>query len=49
MPFSIKKVPGGFKLFNIQKKKFVNVLYKSRKTAKSAGDNFMRYRGETVK
>ena len=46
MPFSIKKVAGGYKLFNIQKKIFVNVLYKSRQTAKNAGDNFMRYRGE---
>ena len=49
MPFTIKKVPDGYKLYNSQKKKFVPVVYKSRKTARSAGTNFMRYRGEKPK
>ena len=44
MPFSVKKVPGGYKLFNTDKKVFVNVLYKTRQSAKNAGNNFMRYR-----
>tara|TARA_R110000803_G_scaffold3926_2_gene13435 strand:- start:3499 stop:3642 length:144 start_codon:yes stop_codon:yes gene_type:complete len=43
MPFSIKKVKGGYKLYNTDKKVFVNVLYKSRDSAKNAGNNFMRY------
>ena len=46
MPFSVRKVTGGYKLFNIKKKTLVNVLYKSRASALSAGRNFMRYRGE---
>jgi hypothetical protein len=49
MPFTITKVPDGYKLYNSQKKKFVPVVYKTRKTARSAGSNFMKYRGEKPK
>ena len=46
MPYQIKKVGTSYKLYNLHKKKYVNVNYKSRASAMSAGKNFMRYRGE---
>tara|TARA_R110001592_G_scaffold96063_5_gene276169 strand:+ start:1417 stop:1596 length:180 start_codon:yes stop_codon:yes gene_type:complete len=46
MPYQIKKVGKSYKLYNLSKKKFVNINYKSKASAMSAGKNFMRYRGE---
>lgn len=46
MPYQIKKVGKSFKLYNLHKKKFVNVNYKSKESAINAGKNFMRYRKE---
>ena len=46
MPYQIKKVGKSFKLYNLHKKKYVNVNYKTKQTAINAGRNFMRYRGE---
>jgi hypothetical protein len=46
MPYHIKKIGKKYKLYNINKKKFVNIEYKSKESAIRAGKNFMRYRGE---
>ena len=46
MPWRIDKVATGYKLYNLSKKQYVNVVFKSRETAKAASRNYMRYRGE---
>jgi hypothetical protein len=46
MPYQIKKINNVYKLWNIKKKIFVNINYKSKETAQKAGMNFMRYRKE---
>jgi hypothetical protein len=46
MPYHIKKIGKKYKLYNINKKKFVNTEYKTKESAIRAGKNFMRYRGE---
>ena len=46
MPYQIKKINNVYKLWNIKKKIFVNINYKSKETAQKAGINFMRYRKE---
>tara|TARA_R110000803_G_scaffold94043_2_gene161511 strand:- start:17 stop:172 length:156 start_codon:yes stop_codon:yes gene_type:complete len=49
MPFVVRKIKGKFKLYNLQKKKYVSVNYKSKESATRAGKNFMKYRGEKPK
>lgn len=49
MPYLIKKIGNSFKLYNLTKKEFVNIKYKSKQTAVNAGKNFMKYRGEKPK
>ena len=46
MPYQVKKVGKAFKLYNLKKKEFVNINYKSKESALRAGQNFMRYRKE---
>ena len=46
MPYEVRKIKDKFKLYNLHKKIYVNVNYKSRATALSAGKNFMKYRKE---
>ena len=46
MPYEVRKVKDKFKLYNLHKKKYVNVNYKSKDSALSAGKNFMKYRKE---
>ena len=46
MPYKIVKKNGVFKLYNIHKKNFVNVNFKSKKSAINQGKNYMRYRNE---
>lgn len=43
MPFDIRKIGSVYKLFNTEKKRFVNVNYKTRQTAAAAAKNFIRY------
>ena len=43
MPYRIKKVKTGYKLWNIPKKRFAKALFKTRKAAKRQADNWMRY------
>lgn len=46
MPFRIDKVGDEYKLYRIKQKNYVNVKFKSRMSAISAGKNYMRYRKE---
>jgi hypothetical protein len=46
MPYQVKKIGKIYKLYNMKKKVFVNINYKSKESALSAGKNFMRYRKE---
>ncbi len=46
MPYQVKKVGDKFKLYNLHKKQYVNVNYKTKESAINAGKNFMRYRKE---
>ena len=46
MPYEVRKVKNKFKLYNLHKKKYVNVNYKTKESALSAGKNFMKYRKE---
>ena len=46
MPYQVKKVGSKFKLYNLYKKKFVNVKYKSKQSAINSAKAFMRYRRE---
>jgi hypothetical protein len=46
MPYEIRKIKDKYKLYNLHKKTYVNINYKSKATALSAGKNFMRYRKE---
>ena len=47
MPFQVKKVDGGYRLWRIKSKTFAKPLFKTRESAINQGKNFMRYRGET--
>jgi hypothetical protein len=47
MPYRIDKKNGVYLLWNLVKKKHVAIPYKSRKTAMSAGKNFMAYSDKT--
>lgn len=44
MPFKIVKEKQGYRLFNLHKDAYAKPVFKSRKTAISAGSNFIRYR-----
>tara|TARA_R110002167_G_scaffold33431_2_gene107326 strand:- start:1168 stop:1353 length:186 start_codon:yes stop_codon:yes gene_type:complete len=46
MPFRIDKVGDEYKLYRLKQKNYVNVKFKSRMSAISAGKNYMRYRKE---
>ena len=47
MPFKIIKTKDNkFRLLNIKKGIYANVFFKSFESAKNAGMNYMRYRGE---
>lgn len=50
MPYQIKKQVNGnktiYKLYNLKKKEFVKVNFKSKQSAVKAGMNYMRYRKE---
>lgn len=46
MPYEVKKVDQGYKLWNISKKEYVNKTFRTRDTAISTGKNYMRYRKE---
>jgi len=43
MPFQIRKIKDKFKLYNLEKKQYVNISYKTKESALSASKNFMRY------
>ena len=47
MPFKVVKRKGYFLLYRIKQKNYVNVKFKSKESAISAGKNYMRYRKET--
>ena len=46
MPYQVKKVGNKWKLYNLHKKQFVNVLFNTRESAIKQGKNYMRYRKE---
>jgi hypothetical protein len=50
MPYQIKKQVNGnktvYKLYNIKKKEFVKINFKSKESAVSAGIRYMKYRKE---
>ena len=47
MPFEVIKQPNGkFKLWNLHKKVYAKKEFNSKKTALSAGMNYLRYRRE---
>ena len=46
MPYEVRKIKDKFKLYNLHKKKYVNVNYKTKQSALNAGKNFMKYRKE---
>ena len=43
MPWVVKKVGEGYKLYNTDKKKFVNKTFKTRKSALSTRKNYENY------
>lgn len=49
MPFKIIKTKEGYKLYNEKKRKYANMIFKTKETALSAGLNYMKYRGEIGK
>ena len=46
MPYQVKKIGKVYKLYNLHKKEYVNVNFKTKETAFKAGMNYMRYRKE---
>ena len=46
MPYRVDKKDNVYKLFNLTKKEYVKVNFKTRESAISAGKNYMRYRKE---
>lgn len=46
MPYRVEKKDNVYKLFNLTKKEYVKVNFKTKETAISAGKNYMRYRKE---
>ena len=46
MPYEVKKVKNKYKLFNLHKKKYVNVNYSSKQKAINSAKVFMKYRNE---
>ena len=44
MPFKIVKEKDGYRLFNLHKDAYAKPIFKTRKTAISAGSNFINYR-----
>ena len=46
MPFLVKKVGDKWKLWNIHKKIYTKVNFKSKETALKAGINYMKFRKE---
>lgn len=50
MPYQIKKQVNGnktvYKLYNIKKKEFVKINFKSKESAVNAGIRYMKYRRE---
>tara|TARA_R110002012_G_scaffold64045_1_gene168488 strand:+ start:315 stop:500 length:186 start_codon:yes stop_codon:yes gene_type:complete len=46
MPYKVEKKDNVYKLFNLTKKEYVKVNFKTRESAISAGKNYMRYRKE---
>jgi|TARA_Y100000296_G_scaffold77985_1_gene100145 hypothetical protein len=46
MPYQVKKIKNKYKLYNLHKKKFVNVNYSTRQKAINSAIVFMKYRRE---
>lgn len=46
MPYRVDKKDNVYKLFNLTKKEYVKVNFKTKESAISAGKNYMRYRKE---
>lgn len=46
MPFQVKKVGKSYKLWRISEKNYVNVKFKTKKSAINQAKNYMRYRNE---
>ena len=46
MPFEVRKVEGGYKLYKLKEKEFAKPLFKTRQSAINQGRNYMRYRHE---
>lgn len=46
MPYQVKKIGKIYKLYNLKKKEYVKVNFKSKDSAFRAGMNYMRYRKE---
>lgn len=49
MPFEVKKVKDGYKLWKLKEKKYVKTTFKTKETAINQAKNYMRYRNETPK
>jgi len=48
MPFQIKKLNDKYKLYNIEKKKYINKDFLTKQSAVSAGINYGKYRKEDL-
>tara|TARA_R100000935_G_scaffold39711_1_gene61174 strand:- start:152 stop:340 length:189 start_codon:yes stop_codon:yes gene_type:complete len=46
MPYRVDKKDNVYKLFNLTKKEYVKVNFKTRESAIKSGINYMSYRGE---
>ena len=43
MPFQVRKIKDKYRLYNLDKKKYVNVNYKTKQSALNAAKTLMRY------
>ena len=49
MPYEVRKLYNKFKLYDLHKKKYININYKTKQSAINAGKNFIRYKKEILK
>ncbi len=47
MPYQVKKIKNKYKLYNLHKKKYVNINYTTKQKAINSAKVFMKYRKET--
>ena len=43
MPFEIRKVKDGYKVYNLEKKRYTKTKFKTRQSAKNQAKNWERY------